>query len=88
MRRVRRADAIERLNDEFEDSPEGKRLRRQEELTAIFVEYSALDEVARERLKVKVEDRVRRYNLPYGLGDLEAAVVRMCKGSQNRESSK
>jgi len=40
-------------------------------------EYSAINEDLREGFKTKIEDRVRRYHLKYGPGDLEAAVVRM-----------
>ena len=82
------ADATERLNDEFEKSPVGKILERQEELNEIFDEYAGIDEVTREHLRAKVEDRVQRYNLPYGFGDLEAAVVRMYRGSRSGESFK
>jgi hypothetical protein len=69
-------------------SPEGIALARQQRLAAIYAEYSAIDEDLRESLKSNVEDRVRRYDLRCGPGDLEAAVVRMYRADSSRRTSK
>jgi hypothetical protein len=71
------ADQEERKRDDFAGSPERIRLTKQKELDAIYAEYYSIEEGLRESFKSRVEDRVRRYDLKYGPGDLESAVLRM-----------
>ena len=82
------ADTEARKLDEFARSSEGMRLARQKELKVICEEYSAIEEEMRESFLSKVEDRVRRYDLKYGSGDMEAAVIRMYRAHLSRKTSK
>ncbi len=81
-------DSEERRRDEFARTSEGMRLARQAELKPIYDEYASIDQEMRERFKSKVEDRIQRYDLIYGPGDLEAAVVRMYRAYLNRQVTK
>lgn len=81
-----RADEEERRRDAYAQSSEGLRQAEQVRINAIYEEYLAIDEELRETFKLKVEDRVQRYDLKYGQGDFEAAVIRMYKGYLNRRA--
>ena len=82
------AGVEEARRDEFARTPEGIRLAKQGELDPVYAEYSVIEEDLRESFGSKIEDRVRRFDLKYGPGELEAAVVRMYRAHLSRRTSR
>ena len=60
--------------------------RRLTEIGETYKRYKDIDVQTRIRLRTLVEERVERLDLSVGPGDLEAAVVKMYKRSQVKET--
>ena len=60
--------------------------RRLTEIGETYKSYKDIDLRTRIRLRTLVEERVERLDLSVGPGDLEAAVVKMYKRSQVKET--
>jgi hypothetical protein len=74
-------EAAARFEAEAATRTEAERQRMEIEET-----YKNMDEVKREELTTLVKERAKREDLAIGPGDLEAAVVRMYKRSQIKET--
>lgn len=76
-------EAAARVKAEAEARAEAERQRMGIEET-----YKNMDEAKRDELTTLVKERAKREDLVIGLGDLEAAVVRMYKRSQIKETKR
>lgn len=76
-------EAAARVKAEAEARAEAERQRMEIEET-----YKNMDEAKRDELTTLVKERAKREDLVIGLGDLEAAVVRMYKRSQIKETKR
>lgn len=76
-------EAAARVKAEAEARAEAERQRMEIEET-----YKNMDEAKRHELTTLVKERAKREGLIIGPGDLEAAVVRMYKRSQIKETKR
>ncbi|HKN72306.1 MAG TPA: hypothetical protein VJX30_14820 [Terriglobales bacterium] len=76
-------EAAARVRAEAEARAEAERQRMEIEET-----YKNMDEAKRDQLTTLMKERAKREDLIIGPGDLEAAVVRMYKRSQIKETKR